>query len=51
MKGFTDGATVANTLVPFKGQWLLYYGAADRHIGLAVFTPEASSPFSLAMQE
>ncbi|MBM4089140.1 MAG: hypothetical protein FJ276_06895 [Planctomycetes bacterium] len=36
LKGFTDAATVANTLVPFRGQWLLYYGAADRHIGLAV---------------
>ena len=28
-------ATVANGLVNFKGEWLLYYGAADRHIGLA----------------
>jgi len=46
-KGFTEPATVANTLVPFKGRWLLYYGAADRYIGLAVFTPEADSPFSL----
>ena len=46
-KGFTDSTTVANTLVPFKGQWLLYYGAADRHIGVAVLTPEASSPWSL----
>ena len=35
LKGFTDAATVANTLVPFRGRWLLYYGAADRHIGLA----------------
>jgi predicted GH43/DUF377 family glycosyl hydrolase len=48
LKGFTNGATVANTLVPFQGRWLLYYGAADRHIGLAVFTPKANSPFSLA---
>ena len=46
-KGFTDPATVANTLVPLKGRWLLYYGAADRCIGLAVFTPKANSPFSL----
>lgn len=47
-KGFTGNATVANTLVPFKGQWLLYYGAADRHVALAVFTPKANSPSSLA---
>ena len=46
-RGFTDFTTVANTVVPFKGRWLLYYGAADRHIGLAVFTPKANSPFSL----
>ena len=51
MNGFTDGATVANSLVPFKRQWLLYYGAADRHIGLAVFTPKADSPFSLANRQ
>ncbi len=50
-KGFTNGATVANTLVPFKGQWLLYYGAADRHIGLAVFTPKAGSLSSLTTHE
>ncbi len=34
-KGFTGDTTVANTLVPFKGQWLLYYGGADHVIGLA----------------
>ena len=34
-----DSTTVANTLVPFQGKWLLYYGGADRHIGLAMFTP------------
>ena len=33
--GFTDHTTVANGMVLFKGQWLLYYGAADRVIGLA----------------
>ena len=43
MKGYCSvPATVANGLVCFKGEWLLYYGAADRHIGLAVFKPEAS---------
>ena len=34
-KGFTGATTVANALVPFKGQWLLYYGGADHVIGLA----------------
>ena len=34
-KGFSGNAVVANGLVPFKGEWLLYYGAADHHIGLA----------------
>ncbi|MCY3018501.1 MAG: alpha-galactosidase [Planctomycetota bacterium] len=34
-KGMTGNTTVANGLVPFKGQWLLYYGAADTVIGLA----------------
>jgi len=47
-RGFTIPAVVANTLVPFKGRWCLYYGGADRYIGLAVFTPKANSPFSLA---
>lgn len=37
-RGFIERTTVANTLVPFRRQWLLYYGAADRHIGLATFT-------------
>ena len=39
-RGFAEPAVVANTLVPFKGQWLLYYGAADRHIGLATCRSE-----------
>jgi predicted GH43/DUF377 family glycosyl hydrolase len=34
-QGFTGHTTVANGLVCYKGQWLLYYGAADRVIGLA----------------
>ncbi|MCX6925066.1 MAG: glycoside hydrolase family 130 protein [Verrucomicrobia bacterium] len=33
--GFTGNTTVANALVPFKGKWWLYYGGADRVIGLA----------------
>lgn len=28
-------AVVSNTLIQFRGEWLLYYGAADRYIGLA----------------
>ena len=34
-RGFVGDTTVANTLVPFKGRWLLYYGGADHVIGLA----------------
>lgn len=34
-KGFVGRTTVANGLVYFKGNWLLYYGGADRVIGLA----------------
>jgi len=34
----TGHTTVANGLVYFKGRWLLYYGAADRVIGLATCT-------------
>jgi len=34
-QGFIANTTVANGLVPFKGRWMLYYGAADRVIGLA----------------
>jgi len=47
-RGMTGHTTVSNGLVPFKGRWLLYYGAADRCIGLAEFAPKAKSPFSLA---
>jgi predicted GH43/DUF377 family glycosyl hydrolase len=47
-RGFTEPALVSNTLVPFKGKWLLYYGGADRYIGLATFTPGADSLFPLA---
>jgi len=35
VKGFTGAAVVANGLVPFRGEWRLYYGGADHHIGLA----------------
>lgn len=42
LQGFTPPAVVANGLVYFHGEWLLYYGAADRRIGLAVFQPPAN---------
>ncbi|MGA7155540.1 MAG: glycoside hydrolase family 130 protein [Acidobacteriaceae bacterium] len=32
---YTEGTTFAEGLVPFQGQWLLYYGAADSVIGVA----------------
>lgn len=35
-KGFYGNTTVSNGMVPFKGRWMLYYGAADRVIGLAM---------------
>jgi predicted GH43/DUF377 family glycosyl hydrolase len=39
LQGFTPPAVVANGMVYFRGEWLLYYGAADRRIGLAVYRP------------
>jgi len=33
-------ATVANGVVYFQDQWLLYYGAADKRIGPAICRPE-----------
>jgi predicted GH43/DUF377 family glycosyl hydrolase len=38
-RGYTNDAIVANGMAPFRGEWLLYYGASDRHIGLAVYRP------------
>lgn len=35
--GFIANACVSNGMVPFKDEWLLYYGAADHQIGLAVY--------------
>ena len=37
-KEFTGDTTVANTLVPCKHRWWLYYGGADTVIGLATCT-------------
>ncbi len=36
-KGMTGNTTVANGLVRFKGRWMLYYGAADKVLGLATW--------------
>lgn len=36
LHGFAAPAVVANGMVFFRGEWLLYYGAADRCISLAV---------------
>jgi predicted GH43/DUF377 family glycosyl hydrolase len=47
-RGFAGDTTVANTLVPFQGKWWLYYGGADRYIGLAVFTTKVVSQLSSA---
>ena len=35
IKGMTGYTTVSNALVPFKGRWFLYYGAADTCTGVA----------------
>ena len=35
IKGMTGYTTVSNALVPFKGKWFLYYGAADTYTGVA----------------
>jgi len=35
IKGMTGYTTVCNALVPFKGKWFLYYGAADTYTGVA----------------
>jgi hypothetical protein len=42
-KGFVGNTTVSNELVPFRGEWMLYYGGADRVIGLATCGDEERS--------
>jgi predicted GH43/DUF377 family glycosyl hydrolase len=42
IEGMTGYTTVANTLVPFRGKWFLYYGAADRVIGVATWAERPS---------
>jgi len=33
---YPEGTTFVEGLVPFKGQWFLYYGSADSRVGVAV---------------
>jgi predicted GH43/DUF377 family glycosyl hydrolase len=41
---YTAGTTFVEGLVPFKGQWFLYYGTADSRVGVAVWDPQARTP-------
>ena len=36
---YVEGTTFVEGLVPFKGQWFLYYGMADSRVGVATWTP------------
>lgn len=40
---YAAGTTFIEGLVPFHGQWLLYYGAADSRVGVAVWSPRRST--------
>ncbi|HEU4997082.1 MAG TPA: glycoside hydrolase family 130 protein [Gemmatimonadaceae bacterium] len=40
---YQRGTTFVEGLVPFKGQWFLYYGTADSRVGVAV-APQSTSP-------
>lgn len=33
---YVEGTTFVEALVPFRGQWFLYYGTADSRVGVAV---------------
>jgi len=33
---YVEGTTFVEALIPFRGQWLLYYGTADSRVGVAV---------------
>lgn len=38
---YVEGTTFVEALVPFRGQWFLYYGTADSRVGVAVWAPPA----------
>lgn len=38
---YAAGTTFIEGLVPFKGQWFLYYGTADSRVGVAVWKPRS----------
>lgn len=38
---YKAGTTFVEGLVPFHGRWFLYYGTADAHVGVAVWTPDS----------
>ncbi|MBC7842049.1 MAG: pesticidal protein Cry15Aa, partial [Gemmatimonadaceae bacterium] len=33
---YVEGTTFVEALIPFRGQWFLYYGTADSRVGVAV---------------
>lgn len=37
---YVEGTTFVEALIPFRGQWLLYYGTADSRVGVAVWRPQ-----------
>jgi beta-1,2-mannosidase len=38
---YVEGTTFTEALIPFKGQWLLYYGTADSRVGVAIWKTSA----------
>ncbi len=38
---YVEGTTFVEALVPFRGQWFLYYGTADSRVGVAVMRTPA----------
>lgn len=40
---YAAGTTFVEGLVPFRGRWYLYYGAADSRVGVAVWDPAAEA--------
>lgn len=40
---YAAGTTFVEGLVPFRGRWYLYYGAADSRVGVAVWDPAGAA--------